>query len=190
MLAFRADRNENFLTKIIYILRHAKAHIADGSVDDHARALTGKGRLAAQAMGEWLKSRRIKIGRALCSSSVRTRETLELLQDGLEQTLAAEYTPKLYLCSPAEILNLLKALPDDVQSVLLIGHNPGMQQFCLDMAAHGDEALIEELALHFPTCALAEISVPDGAWSRLAFGQGTLRSFLPRVALREEELRS
>lgn len=174
------------MTKTLYILRHAKAETADDTKDDHERALTGKGRLAAQAMGEWLRARRFGVDRVLCSSSVRTRETLELLQDGLEKTLAADYTPKLYLCSPAEILNLLKVLPADVQSVMLIGHNPGMQQFCLDMTAHGDEGLIEELALHFPTCALAEISVPAGAWSGLAFRQGTLRSFLPHAPLEEK----
>ena len=116
----------------------------------------------------------------------RTRETIECLEMGLGRSLAVEYTPKLYLCAPAEVLNLLRALPETVKSVMLVGHNPGMQQFCLDMAAHGETDALEELAMGFPTCALAQLTVAVQGWKKLAFRQGTLVEYLPHAPVIEQ----
>lgn len=172
--------------KTFYILRHAKAQTADPATGDHERALTPKGRLASENLGAVLAQQGFKVARVLCSSSQRTRETVECLEAGLGRKLAVEYMPRLYLCSPGEMLNMLRALPDDVDSVMLVGHNPGMQQFCLDMAVHGDPQALEELAMGFPTCALAQMTVAVQGWKKLAFRQGTLVEYLPHAPVVEQ----
>jgi phosphohistidine phosphatase len=99
----------------------------------------------------------------LCSSALRTRETLELVQPGLGP---AEVLVErgLYGASSGELLRRLREVPREVDSVMLIGHQPAIQELALDLAAEGSE--IERLSAKFPTAALATLSFA-GEWSEL-----------------------
>jgi len=173
--------------KILTILRHAKAETGAPSQDDHERALTKRGQEAAQVIGRYLAGRALQPDRVLCSTSARTRETWEEVQDVYPAAPTADYTEKLYLASPNEILNLIAHTRESVSHLMVVGHNPGLHQLCLKLAHLGDEKALEEMALKFPTCAFAVIAI-DTPWREIGRAHGRLAAFVtPKMLARMEE---
>jgi phosphohistidine phosphatase len=109
----------------------------------------------------------------LCSPSKRTRETLERL--GLGDGPEVRIEDELYAASAGELLGALRAVPDEVESVMAIGHNPGIERLALELAVGGDE--LDRMREKFPTAALATLEL-DGSWSELAPGGAELVSFV------------
>ena len=134
----------------LYLLRHAKSSWDDPALADHDRPLAPRGRKAAKAIGAYLHEHDIEPELVLCSSAARTRQTLERVG------LTGQIEDTLYGAGASALLARLHEVPDDVASVMLIGHNPGMQQLAFDLAGLDDK---------FPTAALATLEC-DG-WSDL-----------------------
>jgi len=167
------------MQKTLYILRHAKAETASAGQDDHERRLTQRGVEEACRMGEYLVSQGIAPDKILCSTSVRTQETLQyLFPSPLVGRGLIEYTDKLYLASANEMIALLAAIPESINSLMLIAHNPGLHQLCLRLAAAGEQALLDRLAAKFSTCALAAIAFDGVAWRNMSRAHGTLTMFI------------
>ena len=124
-------------------------------------------------MGSYLEDSGIAPDLVLCSSSARTRETLERLR--LADDVPVVFEEGLYAASASSLLARLREVEDDVESVLLIGHNPGMQDLALDLASSGDE--LDAVERKFPTAALATLEF-EGAWSELAPGGALLAAFV------------
>ena len=137
----------------LYLLRHAKSSWKDASLDDHDRPLAPRGKRASKAIGRYLRDRDVTPELVLCSSAKRARQTLERLGPA---GLDARIEPELYGAGSNTLLARLREVPDEVASVMLIGHNPGMQQLALTLAGLDDK---------FPTAALATLECP--AWSTL-----------------------
>jgi phosphohistidine phosphatase len=150
--------------KRLYVLRHAKSSWDDADLADHDRPLSARGRRAADAIGRHLRAERIEPELVLCSSSTRTRETLARI--GLEGEIERE----LYGASAGELIARLRALPGSVESVLVLGHNPGMH----DLA----RALADGPRDDYPTGALATIDLDVDDWSAIAPGRGRLIDFV------------
>ena len=127
----------------LYLLRHAKSSWKDASLDDHDRPLAPRGRKASKAIGRYLRDHDIEPELVLCSSAKRARQTLERLGPA---GVDARIEPELYGAGAHALLERLHAVPEDVASVMLIGHNPGMQQLAFTLAGLDDK---------FPTAALA-----------------------------------
>jgi len=89
-----------------------------------------------------------------------------------------EYTEKLYLASDNELLNLISETPENVGSLMIVGHNPGLHQLCLKLAKEGDDKLLDTMMLKFPTCTFAAISLGDSAWNNVARADGELKMFV------------
>lgn len=164
--------------KTLYILRHAKTEAGSAHQDDKSRRLVERGINAAQITGAFLYRQRIHPDKVICSDAVRTRQTWEQMESVYHDVQNVEFTPKLYLASANEMTGLLAGLPDAVKSVMLIGHNPGVHQLCLKFAKSGDEDLLDEMHLKFPTCALAMIDLGETAWDDLAHVRGTLVDYI------------
>ena len=96
----------------------------------------------------------------LCSPAQRTRETLELVRPALGTTATVRLEAELYAASAETLLERLRAVPEEVASVMLIGHNPGLQDLALVLASAGSE--LERLEAKFPTAALATLTLPRG----------------------------
>jgi phosphohistidine phosphatase len=158
--------------KRLALLRHAKSSWNDPDLDDHDRPLNGRGRRAAAQMGRYLQQRGIAPAVVLCSSAVRTRQTLELLELAGEPRVL--YETELYGASAGELLRRLRRLDDTVPSVLLIGHNPGMHDLAVALTGDHDGAAIAD----FPTAALAELSAPIARWPDLEPGTATLERLI------------
>jgi phosphohistidine phosphatase len=149
----------------LYLLRHAKSSWKEAGLADHDRPLKKRGRRAAELIAGHIREQAIAPDIVLCSSSRRTRETLEHIEPALPPDTAVEIERDLYGASAGGLLERLQKLPDDVESALLIGHNPGLQVLALDLAATGDE--LEPLREKFPTAALATVDVGGRSWSGL-----------------------
>lgn len=159
--------------KTLYLLRHAKSSWDDPEVADHERVLNKRGRTAAKAMAAFLKDSQVAPEQVLCSTAARARETLELVSAGLPDETKIDYEDGLYGASVGELLERLRALPPSLGSVMVVGHNPGIEG--LTMALAGDSAG-DRLADGYPTCALASLRVP-GAWSALGPDGAELTGF-------------
>ncbi|MFG1998422.1 SixA phosphatase family protein [Spirillospora sp. NPDC048911] len=144
----------------LIVLRHAKA-VAGLGLADIDRPLNDRGRRDAAATGEWLRDNDLVPDRVLCSTAVRTRETL----DGLALQAEVSFEAQIYDNEPETLLSLVRETDDGVRTLLLVGHNPSVHQLVHDLTGDAPDA--------FPTCALAviELTVP---WAEAWRGAGTL----------------
>jgi phosphohistidine phosphatase len=164
----------------LYLLRHAKSSWADPTLPDHERPLAPRGRRDAKRIAKHL----VRIGYepelVLCSSAARTRETLELVRPALK-TSRVLFEDELYAATSDELLARIRLVPDPVESVMLIGHNPSLQQLALVLASAGDE--LRRLETKFPTGALATI-VLTKSWGGLAPDDAVLMAYVVPKQLR------
>lgn len=151
--------------KRLYLLRHAKSSWDDPTLADHDRPLAPRGRRAAAAMAQHLRHEGIAPELVLCSPSARTRQTLTAIAPGLGEDADVRIEDELYAASAAALLDVLHEVPDEVRSVMLIAHNPGIQDLALSLAGGGP--VIERVRSKFPTAALATLEL-DGSWRELA----------------------
>jgi phosphohistidine phosphatase len=158
--------------KQLLLLRHAKSSWDDPGLADLERPLAPRGRRGSKLIAEHLRAQRIKPQLVLCSSSRRTRETLERI--GLDDS-DQRIDDDLYAASADQLLGVLTGLADDIDSAMLIGHNPGLQDLALRLAGSGPE--VTRLRRKFPTAALATLEF-EGGWHELAPGSAELVAFV------------
>jgi phosphohistidine phosphatase len=153
--------------KRLLLLRHAKSSWDDPSLVDHDRPLAPRGHKAADRMARHLRSNAPEVDLVLCSSALRTTQTLEHVGRAFGH---AEMVVEdgLYGAGDQELLERLRAVPEDVGGVALIGHNPGVQDLATELAGAGDD--LDRMRTKFPTGAVAVLEF-DGPWADLA-GQG------------------
>jgi phosphohistidine phosphatase len=171
--------------KTILLLRHAKSAWGHPALDDHERPLNKRGERAAQAMAEHIVRKAPRPDLVLCSTAVRTRQTLAPLIHRLAPPAPPIALEKgLYLAPEATLLARLQAVSDHVSTVLLIGHNEGIGELAEDLPGKGSAGARASLEEKFPTGALATFEIPDGPWQHLALGAAELLSFVrPRDLL-------
>jgi phosphohistidine phosphatase len=161
----------------LLLLRHAKSSWDDSRLSDHSRPLNQSGRAAAGAMRQAMLGLALAPDVVLVSSSRRTLQTLEALEPW-EDTPLIEPMDALYLATAPQILQILNKVAETARSVLLIGHNPGLQELALQLSGGArDPADARRLAEGYPTSALAEFTVM-GTWRGLAPGSARLHRFL------------
>ncbi|MCK6453942.1 MAG: histidine phosphatase family protein [Alphaproteobacteria bacterium] len=164
----------------IYLFRHAKSGRDDPTLPDRERDLNGRGREASERMGAWCAENGIAPELVLCSTARRARETLARLLPHLH-TGRVEFEDALYLASAAELLRRLRRIDDCVASVMMVGHNPGLHELAVLLAADGEAGPVKQLSAKFPTAAMAEITVELDRWRDLDAERGRLARFvLPR----------
>jgi phosphohistidine phosphatase len=147
----------------LIVLRHAKADSPLGT-PDFERPLTARGRRDARAVGDELRAADRVPERVICSPALRTRQTLEELRIDVP----VDFEERVYDNDPDAILDVLRAQPDEPDTLLLVGHNPSMHRLVLDLGGAAGEG--------FPTAATAIIEF-DGDWSDLWPGAGRVTSY-------------
>ena len=171
--------------RTLLLLRHAKAEQAPGK-PDHERKLAPRGRKDARAVGEWLRDATQAgvlpssvVDLALCSTSERTRQTLDVACAGGAAVTDARFDTRIYDGSAASLLDVLCAVPDSVSTVLMVGHAPGIPVLATALARDGDGSTdaAERLSQGFPTCALAVLGF-EGRWAALSPEMARLREFV------------
>lgn len=162
--------------RTLNLLRHAKSSWDDPTLPDRERPLAPRGRRDAKRIAKHLVRLGIEPELVLCSSAERTRETLELLRPALGGDPSVMVEDELYAASAAELLERVRLVPESTASVMLIGHNPGMQQLAVALASAGAE--LERLKAKFPTAALATLTLEGRAWSGLRYADAVLAGYV------------
>ncbi|MGI9556621.1 MAG: SixA phosphatase family protein [Solirubrobacterales bacterium] len=159
----------------LYLLRHAKSSWDDPALDDHERPLAPRGKRATKLMRKHLREERVEPGLALSSSAERAVQTLAGVRAGLPEATPTEIESSLYTFSATSLLSAVRRLDPGLRSVLVVGHNPAMQDLTLELA--GDGVDLVTVARKFPTCALATLDFA-GDWSELDSGVAALSAFV------------
>ena len=160
----------------LLILRHAKAvpH-RSGDID---RELTNRGRREAGLMGREMLARGLLPDLALVSPATRTRETIALAMAHWPAPAPLQINRAIYLAEAPDLLNLLRAAPDEARTLMIVGHNPGLAELALNLTAGGDPQARMRMMESFPTCALALYEAPVEHWAELGFHSLRLKDFL------------
>jgi phosphohistidine phosphatase len=160
-------------------LRHAKAAQPLPGQKDFDRKLTERGRNDAARMGKLLVD--LKLDLVLVSAAVRTVETWEIASGAFEQPPEPVIEPSLYLCRAGQMIERLHAIPAETQSVLVVGHNPYIQEVALWLAGKSKGPEVNQMREKYPTAALATFKVDGAGWSELSTKTVTLERFvIPR----------
>ncbi len=161
----------------LMLLRHAKSDRPSGT-DDIDRPLSERGRRDAAAIGRVMAERGLQPETVICSPSARTRETLDLVLPRLAPVDDVRLVNELYEADEATLLALLRLEGADTGSLLVVGHNPSIEQAALALAASAaTDADLEAMAGKYPTAALAVLDF-DGAWADLRPGGAVLSAFI------------
>jgi phosphohistidine phosphatase len=153
--------------KTLLLLRHAKSSRDDPHLEDHARPLNARGKEAAKQIGRLIRDEKLVPDRMISSTAVRARKTAAKAAKSCGYDKAIELSEAIYLAKPAAHRTVLNDVPDHCDSVLVVGHNPGISEFLHQLTDSGEE---------MPTAALAVIELPIESWSTLsADTRGSLR---------------
>jgi len=147
---------------ILLVLRHAKSSWNSGDLDDHERPLNPRGERAAPRMGAVLRKQKLTPDLIVSSDAVRARMTAETVAEAAGYTGEIVFEPRLYLASPDDIIAVLRTLPSDsARTVMIVGHNPGLEGLITRLTGEKHD---------FPTAALARIALPIARWDDLRAG--------------------
>ena len=161
--------------RTLIFMRHGKSAYPTG-VGDHDRPLAPRGDREAALAGDWLRAEQPPIDAVLCSTSVRTRETLA--RTGIDAPVT--FDEAIYGGSPEQIIRLVKETDDAVATLLVIGHAPGMPWTTWELAANRDSPAADQISKKFPTSALSVLHF-DTAWADIDTGLADLVTFhVPR----------
>lgn len=162
----------------LLLLRHAKSSWDDPGLRDHDRPLSDRGERSASAMAAYLRQNGVAPDLVLCSSARRTVDTLAAVRLGLPEGLKVETARDLYEAGAAALLDRLRRVPATVGTLLVIGHNPGLEDLATRLSgADSDPGAVKALGRKFPTCALATLSF-GGDWGGLAWSGARLAGFV------------
>ena len=144
--------------RTLILLRHAKSDGKQPGLTDHDRPLNGRGRRNAPRMGTHIEQLAIPIDLILASTAVRVRQTLESMQAQWQRLdPPVRLVAELYMASPRQILELLGGVENPLRHVMVIGHNPGLEE------------LAEQLSgtrVDFPTAGVAVFETTAATWAR------------------------
>lgn len=156
--------------KQLILLRHAKA-VTKAAVQDFDRVLAPEGRREMERIAANLRASSIAPDLALVSPAARTRETWALTRIGGG---APRFEQSIYDAEVETLMELVRAVPDDIGRLMLVGHNPGIEELALLV---GGEGAKPSIGGGLPTAALAVFDLPEGRWADLAAGTGSLVHF-------------
>ena len=158
--------------KSLTLLRHAKSGWDDMSLRDFDRRLNPKGKRAAATIGRHMREAGLAFDHVVASPAVRVMETLDGISDGYGRALAPVWDRRLYLAAASTLLDVVHELAPEHDRVLLVGHNPGLEDLVLLLAADAGEA-----AEKYPTATLAELAIGD-TWADAGAGEAELVRFV------------
>ena len=150
--------------KTLFLLRHAKAENPATGSTDLDRALNERGRNEAQVLGTFLEKQNQKFDLVLCSTAARARETTELVLAAAELTADVRYDGRIYEAGPLRLLEVISEIEESLSAVLLVGHNPGMEELLKILTGSQEQ---------MATCTIAKIEL-SAEWSKALEGKGTL----------------
>lgn len=166
----------------LLILRHAKSDWPSG-FSDFDRPLAARGNLAAPMMGRYLKDQGLIPDLAIVSSARRTVETWALLSPELGEVVPHRFEKRIYEAPYEHLVEVIKAVPDDVRTLLLVGHNPGSEELAGVMTGYGDRFAAQRMQAKYPTAGLCVLDFEIEHWSEMAERSARLDRFVTPASL-------
>ncbi len=160
----------------LVVLRHAKSDWPVGT-QDHERPLARRGIRDAEAAGRWLAASLGTPDVVWCSSAARTRETWAHVAPAFDEAPEPHLDDRIYEAEPEALLAVLAESPRKSGLVLLVGHNPGVQELVLALTDRGRSEARVLAETKFPTCGLAVLDV-ETDWAEIASGKATMTEFV------------
>lgn len=164
--------------KTLSLLRHAKSSWDDPVERDFDRPLNGRGRRAAQRMGQYLREDGLGFDAVIASPALRIRQTIEGVEAGLGGRLVPEYEKRIYMASAASLFAVVQETLEPVGHLLLIGHNPGLEDLALLATEGHPNPLRAEAELKYPTATFATLVFAAASWADVGEGGAVLTRFV------------
>ena len=164
--------------KTLTLLRHAKSGWDDPVARDFDRPLNPKGKRAAVAMGRHLRGLGLAFDHVVASPAQRVIETIAEFEGGFGTRLAPAWDRRAYLASPQTLLDILRETPAEAERLLLVGHNPGLEELVLLLVPDAADDLRDRVEEKYPTASVAEIAFAADIWPDVAPGMGRLERFI------------
>lgn len=164
--------------KTLTLLRHAKSGWDDPVARDFDRPLNPRGRRAAATIGRHLRDLDVAFDRVIASPALRVQETIDEVERGYGRRLAPEWDRRLYLASAATLLDVVREAAEDAERLLLVGHNPGLEDLVLALVPRDAGELRAAVEEKYPTATVAEMTLACDAWSDVAEDGATLTRFI------------
>lgn len=167
--------------KTLILLRHAKSGWDNPELRDFDRPLNAKGVRAAVMMGRKAAVDGLKPDRLIASPAVRVMQTLEGFREGIGTLPEPEWDRRIYLSSSATLLDIIRETDAEIHTLMLVGHNPGLEDLILDLVADdGHSPLRDVVETKFPTASMARLSWNGADWASLDRGSGVSLDALTR----------
>ena len=154
--------------KTLGLFRHAKSDWHDPRARDFDRPLNLRGEKGAGLVGRHIFDHDVKWDKVIASPAVRVAESIELAAKATGRPIAVNWDRRIYLASSATLLDLLREQKDDPGSVLMVGHNPGLEDVIFDLVPDdGTSPLRDVVELKFPTASFAVLELDIEHWNEL-----------------------
>lgn len=161
--------------KILGLFRHAKSDWHDAVARDFDRPLNRRGRKGAVVMGRHIIEHGCPWQRIIASPAVRAAQTIELASADTHLNVPLEWDRRIYLASSATLADVLREQPDSVDRVLMVGHNPGLEDLIFDLVPDAGQSPLRRLVEEkFPTATFAVMELAINQWCDLEDGCGSL----------------
>ncbi len=155
--------------RILGLFRHAKSDWQDPRARDFDRPLNERGRKGAAIMGRHIGNHGVRWDRVIASPAVRCAETIEIACEASGRPIAVNWDRRIYLASSATLADLLRETEGDPKSILMVGHNPGLEDLIFDLVPDdGSSPLRDVVEVKFPTAAYAVLELNIDRWADLA----------------------
>lgn len=151
--------------KTLFLLRHAKSSWKDSGLQDFDRPLNGRGKKAAEIIGRFIRTKRVAPDLLVSSPAVRARETIETVVKAAKLASELRYDQRIYEAGPLQLLAVVSQIEEERSTVLLVGHNPGLEELL---------QLLTDRVEHMATGSLAKIDLKAARWSKVLEEKGSL----------------
>lgn len=165
--------------KTLLLLRHAKSSPIDAAGQDFERPLNDRGKKEAELIADFIRRQKIPVDLIVCSPAVRAKQTMELIFATNQLSPEVRFDQRIYDASPTQLLEVISGVEDERRCLLIVGHNPGMEEL-LTLLLGGEQ--------HMPTAALAKVALSTKNWNHLVPGKGTLETFVTARGLEHDEI--
>jgi phosphohistidine phosphatase len=155
--------------KTLFVLRHAKSSWNDAGLSDFDRPLNERGLKAAPLMGEVMKKNQFQPALILSSPAKRAEQTANLVKEAAGIGSAIQYEKRIYEASVPRLLEIISEQDEKIESILLVGHNPGFEGLLRFLTGEMHE---------IPTATLAVIDLKAQKWNEINYATGNLRALI------------
>jgi phosphohistidine phosphatase len=162
----------------LYLFRHAKTENAEPGKPDRGRVLVERGRKDAGRIGAYMATHALIPDKVLLSPAARVQETWKYMASEMRPAPGAATSDKIYDATSHDMFAMITATAASAQSLMIVGHNPTLQEVALMLIASGDVEARERLREKLPTSGLVIIDFPFDDWSKIHPQSGRMERFV------------